>query len=29
MMDNQFGVNSEVGKLRKVLVHRPELVFSV
>ncbi len=24
-MDNQFGVNSEVGKLRKVLVHRPEL----
>lgn len=24
-MSNQFGVNSEVGKLRKVLVHRPEL----
>ena len=24
-MENQFGVNSEVGKLRKVLVHRPEL----
>ncbi|HFE66949.1 MAG TPA: arginine deiminase, partial [Chloroflexi bacterium] len=22
---NQFGVYSEVGKLRKVLVHRPEL----
>lgn len=24
-MTQQFGVNSEVGKLRKVLVHRPEL----
>jgi arginine deiminase len=24
-MANQFGVNSEVGKLRKVIVHRPEL----
>ena len=24
-MDNQFGVHSEVGKLRKVIVHRPEL----
>ncbi len=24
-MSNQFGVNSEVGKLRKVVVHRPEL----
>jgi arginine deiminase len=24
-MDKQFGVNSEVGKLRKVMVHRPEL----
>jgi arginine deiminase len=24
-MNNQYGVNSEVGKLRKVLVHRPEL----
>jgi arginine deiminase len=24
-MSNEFGVNSEVGKLRKVIVHRPEL----
>jgi arginine deiminase len=24
-MNNQFGVHSEVGKLRKVIVHRPEL----
>ena len=24
-MSNKFGVNSEVGKLRKVIVHRPEL----
>ncbi len=24
-MTNQFGVNSEVGKLRKVIVHRPDL----
>ena len=24
-MSNNFGVNSEVGKLRKVIVHRPEL----
>jgi arginine deiminase len=24
-MANQFGVNSEVGKLRKVIVHRPDL----
>ncbi len=24
-MNNEFGVNSEVGKLRKVIVHRPEL----
>ncbi len=24
-MNNDFGVNSEVGKLRKVMVHRPEL----
>jgi arginine deiminase len=24
-MDNTFGVNSEVGKLRKVIVHRPDL----
>ncbi len=24
-MTNKFGVNSEVGKLRKVIVHRPEL----
>jgi arginine deiminase len=24
-MDMQFGVNSEVGKLRKVIVHRPDL----
>jgi arginine deiminase len=24
-MSNQFGVNSEVGKLRKVIVHRPDL----
>ena len=25
MTTNQFGVNSEVGKLRKVIVHRPDL----
>ena len=25
MAANQFGVNSEVGKLRKVIVHRPDL----
>jgi arginine deiminase len=24
-MNNEFGVNSEVGKLRKVMVHRPDL----
>src|SRR5512136_1118591 len=24
-MSNKFGVNSEVGKLRKVMVHRPDL----
>ena len=24
-MTNQFGVHSEVGKLRKVIVHRPDL----
>src|SRR4030067_2804040 len=24
-MNNEFGVHSEVGKLRKVIVHRPEL----
>ena len=24
-MSNKFGVNSEVGKLRKVIVHRPDL----
>jgi arginine deiminase len=24
-MNNEFGVNSEVGKLRKVIVHRPDL----
>ena len=24
-MSNEFGVNSEVGKLRKVIVHRPDL----
>ena len=24
-MTNQFGVHSEVGKLRKVIVHRPGL----
>src|SRR5512136_747082 len=24
-MSNEFGVHSEVGKLRKVIVHRPEL----
>ena len=24
-MNNQFGVHSEVGKLRKVIVHRPDL----
>ena len=26
--DEQFGVYSEVGKLRKVIVHRPELASS-
>jgi arginine deiminase len=25
IMSNEFGVNSEVGKLRKVMVHRPDL----
>ena len=24
-MSNEFGVHSEVGKLRKVIVHRPDL----